>query len=412
VRVLLIGAGGVGSAVVRIAARRGFFERFVVADADEARARTAVASVDDARFHATRVDASDAGAVAALARAEGATHVLNAVDPRFVMPIFEGALAAGADYLDMAMSLSEPHPERPYEEVGVKLGDEQFAATERWEQAGRLALVGIGVEPGLSDVFARYAADQLFSEIRELGVRDGANLVVECYDLAPSFSIWTTIEECLNPPVIYEAGRGWYTTPPFSEPEVFDFPAGIGPVECVNVEHEEVLLMPRRVPARRVTFKYGLGEEFIGVLRTLHALGLDRTDPVTVRTTAGPAGVSPRDVVAACLPDPAAIGDRMRGTTCAGLWVTGRGVDGNPREVYLYHAVDNAWSMAEYGSQCVVWQTAVNPVVALELLAEGVWGGAGVLGPEAFDPVPFLDRLGQLGPSWELQERTPAEQAG
>jgi saccharopine dehydrogenase (NAD+, L-lysine forming) len=412
VRVLLIGAGGVGSAVVRIAARRDFFERLVVADADEARAHAAVASVDDGRFHATLVDASDAGAVAALARAEGATHVLNAVDPRFVMPIFEGAFAAGADYLDMAMSLSRPHPQRPYEEVGVKLGDEQFAAAERWEQAGRLALVGIGVEPGLSDVFARYAADRLFSEIQELGVRDGANLVVEGYDFAPSFSIWTTIEECLNPPVIYEAGRGWYTTPPFSEPEVFDFPAGIGPVECVNVEHEEVLLMPRWVPARRVTFKYGLGAEFIGVLRTLHTLGLDGTDPVMVRSAAGPVAVSPRDVVAACLPDPATLGDRMRGTTCAGLWVTGRGVDGEPREVYLFHAVDNGWSMAEYASQCVVWQTAVNPVVALELLAEGTWSGAGVLGPEAFDPQPFLDRLGQFGPSWELQERTPREKAG
>ena len=123
------------------------------------------------------------------------------------------------------------------------------------------------MEPGLSDVFARHAADELFSEIDELGVRDGANLVVAGYDFAPTFSIWTTIEECLNPPVIWEAGRGWFTTPPFSEPEVFTFPAGIGPVECVNVEHEEVLLMPRWVTAKRVTFKYGLGEEFIGVLR-------------------------------------------------------------------------------------------------------------------------------------------------
>ena len=138
----------------------------------------------------------------------------------------------------------------------------------------------MGVEPGLSDVFARYAADELFAEIDELGVRDGANLHVAGYDFAPTFSIWATIEECLNPPVIWERGRGWFTTEPFSEPEVFTFPAGIGPVECVNVEHEEVLLMPRWVQARRVTFKYGLGAEFIGVLRTLHKLGLDRTDPV------------------------------------------------------------------------------------------------------------------------------------
>jgi saccharopine dehydrogenase-like NADP-dependent oxidoreductase len=407
-RILVIGAGGVGTAVARIAARRGFFERFVLADYDEARAKAAVASVLDPRFTAARVDASDAEAVAELAGREGATHVLNAVDPRFVMPVFEGAFRAGADYLDMAMSLSRPHPELPHQEAGVKLGDEQFAQAERWEDAGRLALVGIGVEPGLSDVFARYAADHLFEAIDELGTRDGANLVVDGYEFAPSFSIWTTIEECLNPPLIYEAGRGWYATAPFSEPEVFDFPAGIGPVECVNVEHEEVVLMPRWVTARRVTFKYGLGAEFIGVLRTLHKLGLDRTDPVPVRSSAGTVGVSPRDVVAACLPDPATLGDRMHGTTCAGLWVTGTGVDGRPREVYLYHAVDNAWSMAEYGSQCVVWQTAVNPVVALELLAERVWSGAGVLGPEAFDPVPFLDRLGQFGPSWELEDRAPA----
>ncbi|HVN12467.1 MAG TPA: saccharopine dehydrogenase C-terminal domain-containing protein [Kineosporiaceae bacterium] len=411
-RILVVGAGGVGAAVARIAARRDFFERFVLADVDERRAAAVITPLDDARFAAAAVDAADADAVAALARRAGATHVLNAVDPRFVMPVFEGTFLAGADYLDMAMSLSRPHPERPYQQVGVKLGDEQFAQAERWETAGRLALVGMGVEPGLSDVFARYAADHLFEAIDELGTRDGANLVVEGYDFAPSFSIWTTIEECLNPPLIYESGRGWYTTAPFSEPEVFDFPAGIGPVECVNVEHEEVALMPRWIPARRVTFKYGLGAEFIDVLRTLHKLGLDRTDPVTVRTTAGPAGVSPRDVVAACLPDPATLGDRMRGVTCAGLWVTGRGVDGRPREVYLYHAVDNAWSMAEYGSQCVVWQTAVNPVVALDLLAEGSWSGAGVLGPEALDPRPFLHRLGQYGPSWELRELTPADEAG
>ena len=263
--------------------------------------------------------------------------------------------------------------------------------------------MGIGVEPGLSDVFARYAADHLFSAIDELGTRDGANLTVDGFEFAPSFSIWTTIEECLNPPVVWEDGR-WFTTPPFSEPEVFDFPEGIGPVECVNVEHEEVLLMPRWVETKRATFKYGLGEEFIDVLRTLHKLGLDSTDKVR----AGGVEVSPRDVVAACLPDPAGLGDRMHGKTCAGLWVTGTGTDGQPRSTYLYHVVDNDWSMREYGHQCVVWQTAVNPVVALELLARGTWSGAGVLGPEAFDAVPFLELLTDYGSPWGQQELTPA----
>lgn len=401
-RILLIGAGGVGSAVVPIAARRDFFEQIVVADYDPTRARRAVDRVADPRFVAIprRVDAADRAGVEALIRETRATHVLNAVDPRFVMPIFEAALAAGADYLDMAMSLSRPHPERPYELPGVKLGDAQFARAADWEAAGRLALVGIGVEPGLSDVFARHAADELFAEIDEIGVRDGANLVVEGYAFAPSFSIWTTIEECLNPPVVWERGRGWYTTPPFSEPETFVFPEGIGPVECVNVEHEEVLLIPRWIDAGRVTFKYGLGAEFIEVLQVLHKVGLDRTEPVRV----GGVEVSPRDVVAACLPDPATLGDRMRGQTCAGTWVRGRGKDGRPREVYLYHVVDNAESMARDGAQAVVWQTAINPVIALELLATGVWQGAGVLGPEAFPPRPFLDLLVEYGSPWGMRE--------
>ncbi|MGH8892908.1 MAG: saccharopine dehydrogenase family protein [Actinomycetes bacterium] len=399
-RVLLVGAGGVGSAAVGIAARRDFFDRMVVADYDVRRAERAVAAhLGDRRFATAEVDASSADAVSALCREHAVTHVLNAVDPRFVMPIFDGAFAAGADYLDMAMSLSRPHPDAPHELTGVKLGDDQFAKAGDWEAAGRLALVGIGVEPGLSDVFARYAADHLFDVVDEVGVRDGANLEVAGFSFAPSFSIWTTIEECLNPPVVWEKDRGWFTTAPFSEPETFDFPEGIGPVECVNVEHEEVLLVPRWVDAKRVTFKYGLGEEFITVLQVLHKVGLDRTGNVRV----GGVEVSPRDVVAACLPDPATLGDRMTGKTCAGTWVTGR-KDGAPREVYLYHVVDNEWSMGEYGSQAVVWQTAINPVVALELLAAGTWSGVGVLGPEALDPVPFLDLLTAYGSPWALRE--------
>ncbi len=398
-RVLLVGAGGVGAAFVDIAARRSFFEHIVVADYDLTRAERAAARDD--RFSAVQVDASDAAAVEALVRGHSVSHVLNAVDPRFVLPIFDGALAGGADYLDMAMSLSRPHPQSPYSQVGVKLGDEQFARAGQWEEAGRLALVGIGVEPGLSDVFARYAADHLFDEIDELGTRDGANLTVDGYDFAPSFSIWTTIEECLNPPVVWEQDRGWFTTEPFSEPEVFDFPEGIGPVECVNVEHEEVLLMPRWVDARRVTFKYGLGDEFIDVLKTLHKLGLDRTEKLRV----GGVEISPRDVVAAALPDPATLGDKMHGKTCAGLFVTGRGKDGRPRSTYLFHVVDNEWSMREYGHQCVVWQTAINPVIALELLASGSWSGVGVLGPEAFDAVPFLDLLTDYGSPWGIEDR-------
>ncbi|WKV16464.1 saccharopine dehydrogenase C-terminal domain-containing protein [Janibacter limosus] len=423
-RVLMIGAGGVGDAAAKIAAERDFHELWVVADHDPERAEATVAAATARRegpspFVAARVDASDSAAVTALALEHGATHVFNAVDPRFVMPIYDGALAAGADYLDMAMSLSTPHPERPHELPGTKLGDRQLAKAGEWEAAGRLALLGIGVEPGLSDVFAGYAADELFDDIDELGTRDGANLVVRDEDgnevFAPGFSMWTIIEECLNPPVVWERERaggdveaGFATMPPFAEPEIFDFPEGIGPVECVHVEHEEVLLMPRWLDAGRVTFKYGLGEQMIAMLRMLHELGSDSTEPVDVKGVR----VSPRDVVAAVLPDPGTIGPRMTGRTCAGVLVTGT-KDGAPRAVYLYHVADNEASMRDYDARAVVWQTALNPVVARELLATGVWSGTGAKGPEAFDARPFLELLAAPAPQgygspWAMEERDPA----
>ncbi|HEY7932610.1 MAG TPA: saccharopine dehydrogenase C-terminal domain-containing protein [Solirubrobacteraceae bacterium] len=393
-RVLVLGAGGVGAAFAAIAQRRPAFERVVMADISAQRAQGVVARLGEAdRFSAERADASSEEDLVALIGRIKPDAVLNACDPRFNEPIFDAALQTRTTYLDMAMTLSKPDPELPHERPGVMLGAYQLDQHEQWEQAGVLALVGIGVEPGLSDVFARYGAEELFSHVEEVGVRDGADLVVEGYDFAPTFSIWTTIEECLNPPLIWESERGFYTTAPFSEPEVFEFPEGIGRVECVNVEHEEVVLIPRWVACERVTFKYGLGEEFIGVLRTLHKLGLDSTEPVSVRGVK----VAPRDVLAATLPDPATLGERMSGRTCAGTWVRGTGTDGRPRSTYLYHVVDNETTMREYASQAVVWQTAINPVVALELLDDGTWKGAGVLGPEAFPPKPFLERLAQMG---------------
>jgi saccharopine dehydrogenase (NAD+, L-lysine-forming) len=401
-RILVVGAGGVGSAIVTAAASRDFFEALIVTDLDADRARVAADHNQDPRISATRLDASDAAAVAECARALRADWVVNACDPRFNVAIFDGAFHAGANYLDMAMTLSTPHPERPYELPGGILGDYQFASHDAWNDRGLLALVGLGIEPGFADVAARYTADHLFSEVHEIGVRDGANLTIEGYDFAPTFSIWTTIEECLNPPLIWERERGWFTTEPFSEPEVFDFPAGIGPVECVNVEHEEVVLIPRWIDCGRVTFKYGLGDEFIEVLSVLHKVGLDSATPITM-----PNGttLSPRDVVAATLPDPATLGDRMSGRTCAGTWARGIGVDGKPRETYLYHVSDNEQTMREHGAQAVVWQTAINPVIGLELIANGAWAGTGVLGPEAFDAVPYLDLMAARGEPWHLEDR-------
>jgi saccharopine dehydrogenase (NAD+, L-lysine forming) len=399
-KVLLVGVGGVGEAIAVIAKDRPWLEQMVLADYNLRRVEEVYAKFGSpAQCAVERIDASDRAQVVALARQYDVDFIMNAVDPVFNEQLFDAAFEAGCHYMDMAMTLSDLHPSNPYQECGVKLGDYQFERAQAWEQKGLLALVGMGVEPGMADVFARYAEKHLFDEIDEIGIRDGANLEVRGYEFAPNFSIWTTIEECLNPPVIWEQDRGWYTTAPFSEPEVFEFPEGIGPVECVNVEHEEVLLVPRWVKCKRVTFKYGLGDQFIGVLKTIKMLGLDNKDPIKVKGVQ----VAPRDVVAACLPDPAYLGDRMFGKTCAGTWVKGT-KDGKPRQVYLYQVADNETCMAKYGVQAVVWQTGVNPVIAMDLLAGGVWQGKGVLGPEAFDPDPFMAKMAEYDFPYGIKE--------
>ena len=401
--ILVIGAGGVGASMASIAETRAFFDSFTIADISLASAQKAVSELDDpGRFAAAQVDARSVDELVALITRTKADIVVNACDPRLNEEIFEACFRAGTNYLDMAMNLSRPHPTDPYNQVGIPLGQDQLDADTAWREKGLLALVGMGVEPGLSDIFARYAADNLFDTIDEIGVRDGSNLSIDGYDFAPTFSIWTTIEECLNPPIVWERERGLFTTECFSEPEIFHFPAGIGPIECVNVEHEEVILIPREVDCNRVTFKYGLGAEFIDWLKTFAYLGLDSTDPIRV----GDVQVSPRDVLAAVLPNPARLGHLMHGKTCAGIWVKGTSY-GEHREVYLYHVADNETTMREWGSQAVLWQTAICPVVAIELLATGVWKGTGVRGAEAFEAEPYLNLLGEYGSHHGMVEMGP-----
>ncbi|MDI6768196.1 MAG: saccharopine dehydrogenase C-terminal domain-containing protein [Anaerolineales bacterium] len=399
-KVLLVGVGGVGEAIAAIAKPRKWVEQIVLADYNLERCKEVQAKLGDKnRFSIEWIDAGKQEMIESLAKKYKVDLIMNACDPLFNVPIFDAAFNVGVTYMDMAMTLSEPHPKKPFEKCGVKLGDYQFERAKQWEKKGILCIVGLGVEPGMADVFARYAQDYLFDEIEEIGIRDGANIVVKGYDFAPNFSIWTTIEECLNPPVIWEKDKGWFTTPPFSEPETFEFPEGIGKVEVVNVEHEEVLLVPRWVKCKRVTFKYGLGDQFIGVLKTLHMLGLDNKEPIKVKDVE----VAPRDVVAACLPDPAHLGDRMEGKTCAGTWVKGT-KNGKPRQVYLYQVADNVECMKRLGCQAVVAQTAFNAVVGWDLLEHGVWKGAGVLGPEAFDPEPFMEKMADYGFPYGIKE--------
>jgi saccharopine dehydrogenase-like NADP-dependent oxidoreductase len=312
--------------------------------------------------------------------------VLNAVEPAFDEAIFDSCYDMGIGYMDCAMTLSKKDENDPYNKTNVKLGDYQFERARQWEEKGLIAVVGSGVEPGMANVFARYAADYLFDEIDEVNVRDGDN-----YEGGGDFgfSVWTTIEECLNPPVIWEKDRGWFTTDRFSEPEIFSFPGGIGDVEVVNVEHEEVLLVPRVIDCKRVTFKYGVPADFRKLLLNLEAVGMADAER---KIKIGDSEITPRDFLVKVVPSPTLTSDAMTGSGCAGTWVTGL-KDGKRRSVYLYQVADNQEFIRKYGTNSVVSQTAVGPVIMLELLAKGIWDLKGVHGPESFPPEPFVGLL-------------------
>lgn len=388
-RVLLIGVGGVGEAIAVVARDRPWLEKMVLADYNLERAEIVQQRMGEAdKFPIEQLDARNVDQIIQVALKHNIDLIMNAVSNFYNDTIFDAAYEAGCNYLDMAMS-----------DFGANMGSHQWNQAPKWEEKGLLAILGNGMDPGVSDIFAKYASVELFDEIDEIGIRDGAALEVSGYEFAPAFSILDTIEECTDPPLVWEKERGWFTIPPFEKIELFNFPEGIGPLEVVDIEHEEVALIPRYIPCKRVTFKYGLGEKFINVIKVIKMLGLQQKEAVNVKGVM----VSPIEVVAACLPDPASLGNKMSGKTCVGAWVTGT-KDGKQREVYIYQVTDNQESMQRYGCQAVSLQTGTGPVIVMELLAEGIWTGKGVYGPEAFDPRPFLRRMPEFNFPYKILE--------
>lgn len=389
--ICIIGAGGVGTSAAKIIKRAGeggmWAKKIVISDYNLDRAKLVASECDDPRFVAEKINAKDSESIKDVMKKHDIDFVMNAVEPLFNENIFDTCLEAKVGYLDCAMTLSKRDKENPYEKCNIKLGDYQFDKHEAWEKAGNIAIVGSGVEPGMADCFARFADKHLFDTIDEVNVRDGDSYAGA--DGEFGFSVWTTIEECLNPPVIYEKERGWFTTECFSEPEIFNFPGGIGDVEVINVEHEEVLLVPRVIDCNRVTFKYGVPRELRVLLKNLEALGMDSASRMI---KVGDSEISPRDFLVKVVPNPVDSTLKMTGKGCAGTWVTGT-KDGKKRSVYLYQIADNQECIGRYGTNSVVAQTAVAPVIMMELVAEGIWDLKGVHGPESFDPDPFVARL-------------------
>lgn len=404
-KVLLIGTGGVGEALAKIAYGRRqadpWLEIMVLADYDEDRVRCVAAEINDpVHFPAEKINARNKDEIVAMIKKYNVDLVMNACDPSFNEIIFDTALECGVNYMDMALSLSKPDPVDPYNKAYIKSGDYQFAKENEWKKKGKMALLGMGIDPGASNVFAKFAEKYFFDEIDEISIKDGNNLTADGYDITFGFSVWTTIDECLNPPFLWEKEKGWYTTEPFSGKETFIFPDGIGEQELVNVEHEEVLMLPRYIGkgCKKVSFKYSLGDKFITMLRDLRALGLSDKNSKVPGT-----GLSPRDVVAKVAPSPIEVASKLHGKCCVGAYVCGK-KNGMERKIFIYQTVDNQETMERVGSQAVVAQTAFNPVIAMELMAKGIWEYQGVICPEGLEPDPYLRLMDEYGFYAGIQE--------
>ena len=387
----MLGAGAVGTVSALKFVQDAMLEQLVIADAVSARASLLADRLSDPRVSFRQLDAGDRTAVANAIRETGTTILLNAALPATNIDVMRACLEAGCDYIDMASGGTDGD--------GIPKLEDQFALDAEFKAAGRMALLGMGADPGTTNVYAAYAAKHLLDEITELRIRDGDNSICQGHDgFIAAFSPWVFIDECLCKAVSYRDGR-YHLEAPLSGFEPFDFPE-LGVLNCYYVDHEESKTLPRFFPtARTVDFKLCMDDVTVETLRVMKSLGLSSKDQVRV----GDTSVVPRDLVVSLLPQPKDLAGRMRGQTCVGTLA--RGVkDGQPRAFYIYNVADHERAYTELGVQATAYQTGIPPVIAARLIHEGRWRGPGVRSPEEFDPDPFLQRLAREGMPWHVRD--------
>ena len=391
VKVLMLGAGAVGTVSALKFVQEAILETLVIADAVSARASLLADRLNDPRVSALALDAGDRAAVTRTIRETGSTIVLNAALPVTNLEVMRACLEAGCDYIDLASGGTDAD--------GVPKLEDQFALHAEFRAAGRLALLGMGADPGTTNVYAAYAAKHLLDTVTEIRVRDGDNSVCQGHDgFVAAFSPWVFIDECLCKAVSWRDGR-YHLEEPLTGLEPFEFPE-LGILNCYYVDHEESKTLPRFFPqARVVDFKLCMDDVTVETLRVMRRLGLSGKNRVRV----GEASIAPRDLVVSLLPQPKDLAGRMRGKTCVGTLVRGLRA-GEPRTFYIYNVSDHETAYAELGVQATAYQTGIPPVIAARLIHQGLWRGVGVLSPEQLDPDPFLERMAREGLPWHIRD--------
>jgi saccharopine dehydrogenase (NAD+, L-lysine forming) len=391
VKVLVLGAGAVGTVSALKFVKEAVLEKLVIADTVSARASLLADRLNDPRVRAVGLNAADRATVADTIRAHDITLVLNAALPATNMDVMHACLSAGCHYIDLASAGTDVD--------GIPKMDDQFALDAQFKAAGRLAILGMGADPGTTNVYAAYAAKHLLDVVTELRVRDGDNSICQGNTgLIAAFSPWVMLDECLCKAVTYQGGH--YTLEePLTGAEPFEFPE-LGVLNCYYVDHEESKTLPRFFPgARIIDFKLCMDDITVETLRVIKRLGLSRTDRIKV----GEASVAPRDLVVSLLPQPNDLAGRLRGKTCVGTLAKGYR-KGEPKAYFIYNVSDHEATYRTLGVQATAYQTGIPPVIAARLVATGVWRGTGVMSPEQFDPDPFLESLTRDGMPWQVRD--------
>jgi len=383
-RLVQLGVGAVGEVTARVSAAEPAVEKVILADIDERRLREVAAKLPPGKAETRVVDAADRTALVAAAR-EG-DLVLNALATAWDIPVMEACLEARRHYLDMGTG-------GPREITGTADLDEQFALHDAFLERDLTAMVSFGIDPGVSDVFARALYDQ-FDTLEKLLVLDGDNGAVDGYDLACSFSVETMIEECLLPPTVFRDGCE-DRNEPLSEFMEFEFPEPVGRLTLCNVDHEESQLMPMFLAGkglRDATFFIALDPGFVEALRVFKALELNQRAPVEF----GGATFSPIRFVASRFPRPVDLGGRIHGAVCVGTLAEGT-IGGERVRRYLYQVTSHDQAWEQWGVQGTAWQTGAAAACAVTQFARGEVALRGVVSPEQLDPAAFIAEMERVG---------------